>query len=368
MPQRRIRTRFEEVDPEADAVRREPEEVVARTPADAILAMQRGSGNASVQRYLSTTQQPKLAREKTKKKPAWKDDIQKAVSGAEYQKAVLGLWAVNEEDIAEILKGISDEDLEALAGTALASTTLPVFGPGMASVYRHISFAMHDPGKTKAHKPEAKTVDAGDLGVDAQVGGGRVRVHTNAQYKPVGSNDIRDAGFTLDYKGKDSEKTHWMQFIWREIHVEHPVTGNAALTDTITTSGGTYQLTDDPTKPHWNTDGADADPFYESDGGGYNNRSKDSTTIFDFPSPMNDKVRAQIDGGATKVTSRAHFSTYLVRDMEIMLRVDIDIEWVFTSRDIPPRVYTVNSEAAQALDPEIRKVLIAQFPNFDFFP
>jgi hypothetical protein len=80
-------------------------------------------------------------------------------------------------------------------------------------------------------------------------------------------------------------------------------------------------------------------------------------------------VDAQLDDGATTVTSRAHFTTYLVRDVDVLYKVEIDVEWVFTTKTTPPRKNTVQSAgSATSLDPEQRKRLISQFPKVTYLP
>jgi hypothetical protein len=84
---------------------------------------------------------------------------------------------------------------------------------------------------------------------------------------------------------------------------------------------------------------------------------------------MRDKVKDQFDAGATKVVSRAHFVTYLVREMDILHEVHIDVEWEFTSDKDVPRAQSVSKAGnATALDPDIRKRLLEQFPDFDYLP
>jgi len=176
--------------------------------------------------------------------------------------------------------------------------------------------------------------------------------------------------FTIDYKGPEAEKTRWLQFIWREVECEgHPTRGTYRVDEEVESSAkNKYKFTTDTAKPVYNTDSASAtDPFYES--GFVNNRSADATTIFDLPASFQHVVKRQFDAGATKVTSRAHFTTYLVRDTQVMHQVTTDITWEFTSGTVePPRKTKQGGGAANAIDPMMRKVLVVQYPKFDYLP
>jgi len=54
--------------------------------------------------------------------------------------------------------------------------------------------------------------------------------------------------------------------------------------------------------------------------------------------------------------------------MQVLYKVTTDVEWVFTSDAEPPRKQAQTGATANALDPEMRKRLILQYPNFDYIP
>jgi annexin-like protein len=195
-----------------------------------------------------------------------------------------------------------------------------------------------------------------------KVEGGTVSVRTGTQLTAGGLAE----GYSVGYKGGLSDESAWLQFIWREIEVEDPVRGDFRLDQTITTSGGTYKLTTDPDDPHYNTDTASGtDPFYEA--AGMSDRTADSSTMYDMPSPMDHLVKAQLAAGATKVTSRAHFNTFLIRDYRAIYRVTVDVEWVFTSAATPPRTQRVTGTSkVDGLPSGIRARLVEQFPKFAY--
>lgn len=218
-----------------------------------------------------------------------------------------------------------------------------------------------------APPPRAPTGAAGvpDEGTEVHTGtvpGGSVSVRTGTQLTPGGDKE----GYAVGYKGGLSDESAWLQFIWREILVEHPVRGGYRVDQSITTTGGTYRLTTDPSDPHYNTDTADPeDPFYEA--AGMSGRTADSSTMYDMPSAATAFVNAELAGGATKVTSRAHFNTFLIRDYRALYHVTVDVEWVFTSATVPPRTQTVaGSGKVSGLPDKIRARLVEQFPSFAY--
>ena len=196
----------------------------------------------------------------------------------------------------------------------------------------------------------------------SKVPGGDVTVRTGDEYTGTRYDDL----FSLEYEGGLASETKFLQFIWREILSTDAAGKETALADRITTTGGSYNLTADPSAPSYNTDSASASsPFYET--AGLSGRTADSTTIHDMPSSMNAKVQAQFAAGATKVVSRAHFSSFLIRDFRPMNRTDITVEWTYTSAALPPRVQTVDSNGACSSLPEgMKKRLVAQYPAFSY--
>lgn len=237
-----------------------------------------------------------------------------------------------------------------------------------AHVARIKSFLAHARTADAPHADQVAVLDPGLPAHTAQAGGGDITVRTGMRSKNVSSGVESEERFSISYKGPQASTTRWLQFIWREVVVEHPDRGTFRVAQPITTSGGSYQLTTDPGAPNYNTDSNKAgNPFYE--GGFVNNRTADATTIFDLPSSMKPIVGAQFDQGATKVTSRAHFTTYLVRDMKVMYKVNLDVEWAFTDKTEPRRTQAVNAAgAASALEPEQRKRLIEQYPTVQYLP
>jgi hypothetical protein len=194
------------------------------------------------------------------------------------------------------------------------------------------------------------------------VPGGQVSVRTGGQLTAGGPSE----SFQMGYTGGLASDSHWLQFIWREIVVTHPTKGVYALPDPITTSGGHYALTTDPDDPVYNTDSRDPEnPFYEA--AFANNRTADSTTIFDLPGSINALVQREFSNGATSVVSRAHFNTYLVRDFRATYHVYLQVEWSYGSPAVPARVQTVRAAGrVNSLPAGMRKRLIEQRPRFAY--
>ncbi|HSK00205.1 MAG TPA: hypothetical protein VK932_03150 [Kofleriaceae bacterium] len=144
----------------------------------------------------------------------------------------------------------------------------------------------------------------------------------------------------------------------------------------ITTTGGTYDLTDNgtydkfgkPAKNNYNTDCPDrSNPFYETVGEA--DRTADSTKMIDLPGPAVSQVKGAFRNGAKKVASRAHFSTFLIKGRKVTFQTAIDIAWSFQKKedaDAPPKgVHTVSgSSEAASLPATIAERFHDQYPTF----
>ena len=111
--------------------------------------------------------------------------------------------------------------------------------------------------------------NAGTVGHTGKVGGGEVTVSTGETIDANGAA-FGDNMFSIKYEGKDADKMRWLQFIWREVIGVDDKGTSKPVAGAITTSGGTYQLTeggtkDSPGKPkkeNYNTDSNNGtDPF-----------------------------------------------------------------------------------------------------------
>jgi hypothetical protein len=300
-------------------------------------------------------------------------DYAAALAGNDFGTAVRLLNAYNDADLEAKVRALTPLQMTVMEPVALGMSF--VIGD---RVYRTVRFVKGGPGTIPAHAPTYAVTTAGTEAHHASVGGGDVRVRTGVQASFGGGGGVTE-GYEMEYSGPDSGTTQWLQFIWREVQVEEDWWPDSTLDDAITTSGGTYDLTTDPAKPNYNTDSApgSATPFYES--GFANLRGPTNTTMLDEPGAMNHLVRREFGKGADKITSRAHFSTYLVRGMQVLYRVDLTVEWVFdrathyneTTKALttPARKQTVDAaRPVSALDGRMRKRLVTQYPTFDYLP
>ena len=292
-------------------------------------------------------------------------DFDTAAGAGKWEDAAKLLIQLPAATIITKIKGLGAPQQASLAAGATKALT----AEQAAGVARQISFVQHAPANAAPHPAEMEVQTAQTEQHKAKVAGGEVTVGTGGKTKNTSTGLESTERFSIGYKGTEAEKTRWLQFIWREIEVVDPVKGNFRVDESITTTGGTYGLTTDTSKPKYNTDSnTRTSPFYEE--GFTDNRTADSTTIFDLPGAAQNIVDRQFDAGATKVVSRAHFTTYLVRDMDVLYKVEMDVEWEFTRKGAPPpRKQAVKAAgAANALDPEQRKRLVAQYPTFDYLP
>ncbi|HEY6888347.1 MAG TPA: hypothetical protein VI300_11225, partial [Solirubrobacter sp.] len=214
------------------------------------------------------------------------------------------------------------------------------------------------------------TPSGGEEGYAGEVDGGTVSVKTGVDLQ--GKNATLPGAFTLGYTGKNAGQTRWLQFISREIEV-HPKVGEPKfLQDLVGPPTGFQYKLSSPTERHWNTDakkGA-ASPFYEDTGA--QNRTEDGTSMYDIPSSyFQQLVKPQFAEpvAATKVISRARFVTYLIRDMDILEKIEIDVIWEFTKPEEAPRTHNVTARGKVAnLDAPHRERIADQFPAFNYLP
>ena len=350
---------------------RDDRETPARgAPADAVLRLQRTAGNRAVAGLLA--REDKQQKDKPKA-PA--DDFRAAVKGKSWHAAAAALDAVPDGEMQGLLKPLAAAELKRLDGAAAKLKDLT--WARRSRIQRHIVFIQRPgPAVAAAHQDDVKVTKPGKAEGPDKVGGGEVTVRTgmSIEVEPEGDDDTgaREEAVSMSYTGPHAGRTRWLQFISREVVVRSADGKDKWVGARVESDGGAtpYALTTDPDKRVWNTDAAkDApSPFYEDSG--VNNRTADATTIFDTPGPVADIVRKQFEAPAKpkKVISRAHLVTYLVRDMDVLEKVTIDLEWVFIApKNIPPTP-TVTRAKATELDGAHRERLQKQFPKFAYLP
>jgi hypothetical protein len=331
--------------------------------ADTVLRLQSSAGNQAVARLVQPPTRT-LARLKPTKAEKAKAEFDAAVTTPDWAKAVAALTKIDEGAAVVLLRARTTAEV-----TSIAAAAKPLADKKSQRVYRLARFVLNDPGAAAAHAAGVSVSTEGKLRARAKVPGGKIKVRTGGKTKNLGSGLESTERFWLSYEGTDAPRTRWLQFIWREIIATDPVKGRYRVSGTMSTTGGSYALTTNPKLPSYNTDvvPGSANPFYETSG--INNRTADSTTIFDLPYNASDKVDGAFDAGATKVVSRAHFITYLVRDWHVLHKANINIEWRFAAKgDTPVRRQSASVSPASKLESRQRARLIAQFPNFDYLP
>lgn len=360
----------------------DPLERAAGRAASAVVRGEQSSAPSSSHAVVRTPVRaagPVLRRAKAKtesREADWAAGFEEAVKAGEWLTAAMTLWLLDNAEIRRILDPLSDADLGALEAALAAADMIKLVSPGFAAKFhRHMSFqknAPKQPGKRKM----ATTWPEGERGTLRHKGGvgeegkeGTVKVRTGTEFHDP--THVWKDGFSLKFKGKQASETSWLQFVWREMEVwtnspqSQPLARNWPRG-----SGGTYPLTTDPQNKNYYVDSNDpANPFYEAKGN-INNRTGEATTIFDAPSSGDPIAWNQFASGATMVVSRAHFTSYLVREMDVLYTVTIDLEWVYLNPNVPPRPQppVVHGGEASALDPAMRNCLVQQYPAIDYLP
>jgi hypothetical protein len=230
-------------------------------------------------------------------------------------------------------------------------------------------------GTRKTSVPEKK---AGTEVHSGDVNKGKVKVRTDIEFSDTDKGD-----FGVSYKGPDSADTHILQFISREIVAVNKDKSAHPVADSITTSGGTYDLTPGgtdstfgkPGKANVNTDTlSKTAPFYESDESEKQDgasRTADSTTIYDLPGNASAKVQGAFTAGGADVdhvVSRAHFVDYFIQKDKVVYRTELNLQWLFkTAADDPKRESKIGAAGAAAnIASPYKEKFDDQWPAFKF--
>jgi hypothetical protein len=202
---------------------------------------------------------------------------------------------------------------------------------------------------------------------------GAVEVRTGAVVT-VSKGHVESNLLSLEYRGMGAGATHWLQFVWFEMHAVTPK-GVGVLSGSIPTTSGSLPFTTNTASPSWAVDSDPGKPFYES--GALAIRNSASLTMFDRPggtptAPLGDGVfKAGI--GATSVTFTAHFDTYLFRNNIPTYHVPWAASTTFTKPKgkltTKPVTYTLGTPGnVTALPANLAAVLKAHSPAFKVGP
>ena len=295
-------------------------------------------------------------------------DFDTAAGAGKWEDAAKLLIQLPAATIITKIKGLGAPQQASLAAGATKALT----AEQAAGVARQISFVQHAPANAAPHPAEMEVQTAQTEQHKAKVAGGEVTVGTGGKTKNTSTGLESTERFSIGYKGTEAEKTRWLQFIWREIEVVDPVKkGNFRVDESITTTGGTYGLTTDTSKPKLQHRLQHADRRRSTRRGSPTTGPADSTTIFDLPGAAQNIVRPPVRRRRHARSSHARTS-----------RPTSCATWTSSTRSRwtssgsstrkgapPPRKQAVKAAgAANALDPEQRKRLVAQYPTFDYLP
>lgn len=248
--------------------------------------------------------------------------------------------------------------------------------PGSARVFARATFAKFQEEHPRVDPSENEVVfKEGKASKVLSVPGGQVSVHTgetHATKHGLGSPEERkELGYSVTYKGKESERSRWIQFVWFEALAERPggPAGGQPLSFDVPAARWPMRSTTDHGDQHIVVDATGETPFYEDSAA--NNRTADSTTIFDNPTSQSSAfIQAFKEASPpTKITAIAHMVQYLVRDDRVLCRVNLEVKWVFTDATVPTPTFTEpRLKVADELNPAHHRQLKAQFPGFVWIP
>lgn len=181
-----------------------------------------------------------------------------------------------------------------------------------------------------------------------------------------------DNAFTFDVTGTaDTGNYHWLQFVWREIYGTDG-TDEEFLDKKLTTSGGSYYLTEDHTPEQRNlnpdTNGA-SEPWYA----GAAQRTSKTAKIIDRPSSFHHVVKADAPAEWTDVHSKFHGITYLAHDDGVDLTLkheyQFELDWFFGNQhkedptdllpldmsSVKPVTRLGSTKSTSKMDPEVKQ-------------
>jgi hypothetical protein len=271
--------------------------------------------------------------------------------------------------------------IEAAILLELTNDELSKYGYSIRRILRFWMAA--EAGLTQGDGGKAFTIDSKSPGKDAgsidipSLKRGSLPASVEARTKvKIVSGFARDEGeaYALSFKGPAAGAS-WLQFAWRQIIAVRPSAkgGDKKLQMRINHQGKAYLLTVDEKTPRWTTDrSSKVSAFYEGDTTVI--RSGVELTMSDEPSPMASHVEHLFDlpDPPTRIRSKFRAAAYLVRNMDVLYRADIALDWDI-ERKAGKVIATLVDEKVKGrltdkLDAEHRAALALQFPQFDYFP
>jgi hypothetical protein len=335
--------------------------VVADEPGPAaVLALQRGAGNAAVARMLTTASARMQVMRITAAEQAWNT----AVQDKDWAGAVGILDDLTNEEVKRLVGALADEDQSALGNAVL---TLP--RKDRERMRSRLEFllegAVPDAETTTGLRDFAIT-DPGAREHHGVAGPGQVEMRSGAAV--AGGGKSAKGWFSLAYtSGAVSEDTRWLQFVWRDLEVEYEGGEHEFARAPYVAPSGTWRFSD-PQAPQPHVDSlSGSSPFFEARG--LNVRNPDTAAILDAParpdqalSNFEDQESAGKNRTITRMVTRAHFVSYVIQGNAVAYRVAFTIEWPWRPETLGPSVRNVTGGAATALDAPHRSVLERDYP------
>jgi hypothetical protein len=290
----------------------------------------------------------------------------------------------------EVLKAVKDlpaanrEQLRAALIRTLWKDRLKLQGLELRRIIRFVNVTVAPNDAVPAVKESGGKLITDGIQNATLSTGGKVTVRTGI--KANWGNISSDDAYCLTYQGSDAPDMQWLQLIWREVVQVFPVKGKSrpppmpvkSRLDNPSTVNLPYLLTTDPEsatksgKRRWNCDSPSGDsPFYENKSPVTRTASK--LAMFDFPSALPSKALAtslfKSANPPEKLEARFHAETYLVRGLDVLYRVKLDLNWDI-GRDLvqPPAKVKAAGDRVSALDAPQRACIAYQHPAFDYLP
>jgi Domain of unknown function (DUF4157) len=290
--------------------------------------------------------------------------------------------AIHTGDLLRIVSDVGDTKGYSYSAIVMKNAGEPELKAGKTQVgvltASKVEATLGIPSETGTRSTSVPEKSAGTLAHSGDLNGGKVKVRTGVEFSDTDKDD-----FAVSYRGPGSADTHILQFISREVVAVNKDKSAHPVTSTITTTGGTYDLTPGgtdstfgkPGKANVNTDTlSHTAPFYESneseaqDGA---SRTADSTTIYDLPGNLSANVQGAFTAGGANVdhvVSRAHFVDYVIQKDNVVYRTELNLQWVFnTAGDDPKRESKIGAAgAASKIDSPFKEKFDDQWPAFKF--
>lgn len=249
------------------------------------------------------------------------------------------------DDVRRAVSDLSPSDretLEAVLGPTLGKDRLKPQGIELRRIIRFFQRAA--PGKVT---PTPFTMSGGkavDLKNSRIAAGKVVSAKVGVKASVGGKSAI---AYALTYTGSDAAEMKWLQMIWRDATLNFPASGKSKARsvpykkryDHLSRMDMPYFMSTDPAhakngdKARWHADCVSVDePFYE--GGSPVKRLPGELTMMDDPSPSILSGEASTIFGRTAapdaIVAGFHAETYLVKGLDVLYRVTIDISWKLT--------------------------------------